>query len=127
MALRFLIVYLILAGILQAYFIYELYSYIETFSELYPVSTKEHLVLHDLIINIVVSMSLTTVFGAFSIIAVSILYSHKIAGPIYVIKQNLDKLINSEYDIRTNFRDGDEFSEISHKINQLAKKLQNDK
>lgn len=123
MALRFIIIYLVVTGLLQAYFIFELNDYINKFIEVFPVTTEQHLLLHDIAINTVIVMSLTLAVGALSIFAMSVFYSHKIAGPIYVLKNNIQQLMEKNYSIRTHFREGDEFNEIADALSQLADKL----
>ena len=127
MALRFIIVYIVVAGILQAFFTVELQKYIESFIKVFPVTTDQHLYLHDMVVNTIIAMALTIALGALSIFAMSVFYSHKIAGPIYVIKNNLEKILNEDYNIRPNLREGDEFNEVAELINRLADKLKNTK
>ncbi len=123
MALRFIFAYLIVSGGLQIYFIYQINSYVKNFTKIFPVSTDQHLVLHDIVTNVIFAMGTITILGALTIFGISIVYSHKIAGPIYVIKQNIQKMIQGDLSVRSHFREGDEFNEIAHELGILADKL----
>ena len=123
MALKFTLIYLIVAIALQLYFTSRLNEHKENFSRIFPVTTEQHLVLHDMITQAILFMTFVSLIGAFCIIGLAISYSHKIAGPIYVIRQNIQKMLDNNFNIRTNFRDGDEFSELAHDINLLAEKF----
>lgn len=120
MALRFIVIYIVVAGIFQVFFMILLNKYMDNFVKAFPITTNQHLVLHDIIIQIILAMSLLILIGALSIFIMAVYYSHKIAGPIYVIKNNINKLIEKDFQIRSNFRDGDEFNEISESLNRLA-------
>ncbi len=49
----------------------------------------------------------------------SLLYSHKIAGPVYRLEQSLDLLISGEMDFMINLRKNDEFKYLADKMNAL--------
>jgi HAMP domain-containing protein len=52
-----------------------------------------------------------------------LIYSHKIFGPTVPIRRHIHKLIEGDYSSRVHLRDGDELSEISEELNQLAEVL----
>lgn len=123
MSLRFIILYIIIAGIFQAFFILIMNNYMNNFVKEFPITIDQHLVLHTIVYQIIIAMFFLILLGAVSTFIVAVYFSHKIAGPIYVIKNNINKLIENDFSIRTNFRDGDEFSEISVALNRLTEKL----
>jgi len=55
----------------------------------------------------------------FVITAFSILFSHRIAGPIYRFEQTLDKLIQGEDVELIKLRPGDELEELATRLNEL--------
>jgi len=55
----------------------------------------------------------------FVIVASSIVFSHRIAGPIYRFEQTLDKLIKGERTEYIQLRKGDELSTLATKLNEL--------
>lgn len=55
----------------------------------------------------------------FVIAAFSIIFSHRIAGPIYRFEQTLDKLIQGEDVEVIKLRPGDELEELATKLNEL--------
>ena len=126
MALRFIIVYIIVASGYQAFFTYILNGYIENFVRIFPITSDQHLLLHDIAVQTIIGMGVMLALGAIGIFAMSVYYSHKIAGPIYVIRNNLDKLAGGDFNIRTKFRDGDEFNEIAEAVNRLAEKIKSE-
>ncbi|MCP4351763.1 MAG: hypothetical protein GY795_40390 [Desulfobacterales bacterium] len=54
-----------------------------------------------------------------------IIMTHQIAGPLYNVEQNLDKLIRGEDVERIVIRDGDELRNLVTKINDLIPRLKN--
>jgi methyl-accepting chemotaxis protein len=50
----------------------------------------------------------------------SLLYSHKIAGPIYRLQQSLDLLLSGEMDFMIKLRRRDEFKYLADKMNALV-------
>jgi len=57
----------------------------------------------------------------FVIVASSIVFSHRIAGPIYRFEQTLDKLIKGEHTEYIQLRKGDELSTLATKLNELIR------
>jgi len=54
------------------------------------------------------------------IIPLSLLYSHRIAGPIYRFEQSLDLLLNDETNFMIVLREKDEFKYLADKMNALV-------
>jgi methyl-accepting chemotaxis protein len=52
-------------------------------------------------------------------VPLSLLYSHKIAGPIYRLQQSFDLLLSGEMNIMINLRRQDEFKYLADKVNAL--------
>lgn len=53
------------------------------------------------------------------VIPYSLLYSHKVAGPIYRLEQSMDLLLNGDMDFMITLRKHDEFKYLADKMNQL--------
>jgi len=53
------------------------------------------------------------------VVPFSLLYSHKIAGPIYRLEQSLDLLLNGDMDFIITLRKHDEFKYLADKMNAL--------
>jgi sensor histidine kinase YesM len=55
----------------------------------------------------------------FVITAFSVIFSHRIAGPLYRLEQTLDKIIQGDHAESIQLRKGDELEELAEKINKL--------
>jgi hypothetical protein len=53
------------------------------------------------------------------VIPYSLLYSHKVAGPIYRLEQSMDLLLNGDMDFIITLRKHDEFKYLADKMNAL--------
>jgi len=53
------------------------------------------------------------------VIPFSLLYSHKVAGPIYRLEQSMELLINGDMDFIITLRKNDEFKYLADKMNAL--------
>ena len=69
-------------------------------------------------------------WGGMSLLAVlpfifwgSILFSHRIAGPLPKIYQALRNVGNGNYDVKLTLRKSDELRELADEINEMARKL----
>ncbi len=72
-----------------------------------------------------------SVFLLFGLPVISILLllwglviSHRIAGPIYRLEQELDKISKGDFSLRIKFRKKDEFASIAQGINKVLDKVQ---
>jgi signal transduction histidine kinase len=54
---------------------------------------------------------------------VGMLLSHRIAGPVYRIKKNLEEMIAGNYSLRFNFRKNDELHDVAEVLNRLLDSL----
>jgi len=63
----------------------------------------------------------------FVIVAFSIVFSHRIAGPIYRFEQTLDKLIQGEDTEYIHLRKGDELNGLAEKLNELIRIIKRSK
>ncbi len=77
---------------------------------------QEGYILQYLLIALVFSLLLTVTF--------SIIFSHKVVGPINRLSSDLKRSIDGE-DVKFNLREGDYFSEIPSLINELVVKAKN--
>ena len=53
------------------------------------------------------------------VIPFSLLYSHKVAGPIYRLEQSMELLLNGDMDFIITLRKNDEFKYLADKMNAL--------
>lgn len=56
-----------------------------------------------------------------AIAAVSIFFSHKIAGPIYRIEKNLERVASGDLTVETRFRGKDELTAVADEINAMVR------
>ena len=61
------------------------------------------------------------------ILGLTIVFTHRIAGPIYRFELTLDKLIQGEDVALINLRPGDELQELAKKINELISQIKKSK
>jgi len=57
------------------------------------------------------------------IITLSILFSHRIAGPLIRIERTLDEIGRGNFDVHINLRKHDELKDIAETINEMAASL----
>jgi hypothetical protein len=73
------------------------------------------------------------IFLAGAIVSVAIIYwfgfyiSNRIAGPIYNVTRNIDRILNGERVMKIRFRKGDFFPELADKITALVEHYENKK
>ncbi len=63
----------------------------------------------------------------FVIAAFSIVFSHRIAGPVYRFEQTLDKLIQGQDTEYIHLRKGDELNGLAEKLNELIRIIKRSK
>lgn len=63
--------------------------------------------------------ALILVFGA-----VSIFFTHRIAGPMYSLNRTIGRIAAGDLQTRIKFRKGDDFSEIAGEMNRMAEKME---
>lgn len=81
------------------------------------------------IVKPVVVRSLLT-GGILSIIMAAILmllYSHRLAGPVYHLEKHLEEMIKGNYNVKLSFRKNDEFKQLADTINKLQDALKEKK
>jgi len=75
------------------------------------------LVLPAILINNLVIMIILTIFG--------IRYSHRIAGPVFRINSDIDKVLQGKTGIRIKLREKDRLQQVALKVNKLIQRLEN--
>jgi len=53
----------------------------------------------------------------------SIIFTHRIAGPVYKLEKTLERVINGEDVHQVYLRDGDELQELASKINRVIQRM----
>jgi methyl-accepting chemotaxis protein len=87
-----------------------------TRSEMQPPINRLELILPSILINNVIIMVIIAVIGIF--------YSHRIAGPIYRIEQDLARILGGEREVKIRVRQKDKMQSLVAKINQLIAKYE---
>ena len=59
-----------------------------------------------------------------ALFALSMLASHKLAGPLYRLDQELHKIASGDYSVRIKFRRGDELSSLAQSLNKVLDVLE---
>lgn len=95
---------------------------IETISEKVPNAVSEIANLKDQTLKLVTLWQLA--FTAFTFIC-CILFTHKIAGPIYKTRRFLESIRNGHFGADLYFRNGDYLHELADDVNLTMKALQN--
>ena len=71
--------------------------------------------------QVIVRLLLFSIPLLFVIMGSTVIFTHRIAGPIYRFERTLDKLIKGEDTPPINLRPGDELRELADKINDLIR------
>jgi len=72
-------------------------------------------VLPSLLINDLVIMALLIVAGIF--------LTHRVAGPVFRVQSDIDKVLAGEKNVRVRFRRHDAFPELAEKVNKLIERI----
>ena len=57
----------------------------------------------------------------------AIIISHRLAGPLYRLEKDLEKIAHGEYSLRIKFRKQDHLDELAHKMNAVLDHLPKEK
>ncbi len=58
------------------------------------------------------------------VIVVGILATHRIAGPVYRIEQDIRRVLAGEKGVVVRFRSGDAFSSLAERVNELIERVE---
>jgi len=72
-------------------------------------------VLQPLLINDLVIMVIMIVVGIFT--------THRVAGPVYHIESEIERVLAGEKGVRVHLRSHDSFPELAQKVNQLIERI----
>ena len=86
-----------------------------------PESIYGHLIPVLKKINVYLAVGLPLVFTAIFFYAV--LISHRLAGPIFRLEKDLDRIIAGDHSVRIRFRTKDRLDNLAQKLNQVLEKL----
>jgi methyl-accepting chemotaxis protein len=75
-------------------------------------------ILPSILVNDLVIMVLLVVVGIF--------LTHRIAGPVFRVQRDIDRVLEGEKHVRVRFRRHDAFPELAEKVNKLIERI-NDK
>jgi len=60
---------------------------------------------------------------AIAVAVISVLYSHKIAGPIFRLERNMEQIGSGDLTVSTRFRGGDQLSLLADDLNSMVRSL----
>lgn len=80
------------------------------------ISNRWKLIIPPLLINNALIMIVIAIIGVF--------YSHRIAGPVYRIKADIEKVLAGEKDVRVVLRKTDKLHDLAESVNLLLEELQ---
>lgn len=86
-----------------------------------PESIYGHLVPVLKKINIYLAIGLPIIFLIIFFYAVII--SHRLAGPIFRLEKDLDRIIAGDHSVRVKFREKDALDNLANKLNQVLERL----
>ncbi len=72
-------------------------------------------ILPPILLNDIVIMILLIVAGVF--------LTHRIAGPVFRVLSDIDRVLAGENGVRVRFRRGDAFPELAEKVNELIERI----
>jgi len=101
-------------GISLTRFIVEMGNYADNEKGMYMTDRFE-LILVPMAVTFLAFILLSFIFG--------IVYSHKLAGPVYRLEKSLIQIIEGERDFEVRLRKGDQFQKFEILLNKLIKKL----
>jgi methyl-accepting chemotaxis protein len=81
-----------------------------------PTPETLRLVLPALLLNDLVIMALVVVVGIFT--------TQRIAGPVYRIESDIDRVLSGEEGVRVRLRGRDSFPDLAEKVNQLIERIE---
>ncbi len=87
----------------------------------YSIHSKISNVRELLLPSVIAIMFVVTAIVAFFTTIISLIESHKVGGPIYRFKMNLDKIGNGDLNTVSKLREGDELQDFTATINQMTK------
>ncbi|MCB0386115.1 MAG: hypothetical protein KDD43_12040 [Bdellovibrionales bacterium] len=116
----FLIGFFVSMTVVHGFLFWKLHTFMEDFTKHYPIQGPFHLQLHDIFNSLIISTVVTIALASIGIFVISIGYSHKFAGPAYVLKASIEKMIKGDYEIRPGLREGDELIEVANALKKLA-------
>ena len=83
------------------------------------ITNRWSIVIPPLLINNLIIMVVIAIIGIF--------YSHKIAGPVFRIKADIDKVLSGDKDVRIVLRKNDKLHDLADSVNLLIEELRKSK
>lgn len=123
--IKVMVIFLVFTGALFIIYYYFKYQHGEALFNEYLLEVKKgepvrvinpfEIVLPVIIISVLLTSIFTIIYG--------LLYSHKIAGPIYRIKRTIDTISKGRLDFNVKLRNKDKFREVAGFLNILISSL----
>lgn len=120
----FIILFLTFAGIFTISFItfYVIWSNVINEFFFIPEAAKK---LGDIYIKTTELLIIPLLIIGFIFSIIGILYSHKIAGPLYRVQKICEEISKGNLNLNVKFRKGDEFHEVADSLNKVIQGLKN--
>lgn len=93
--------------------------------QLTDVEEEIRTIISEYVIDMSWWISISIIGYIFIIVAMTIIYTHKLVGPTYAFKRHIRSLIEGNFNARTFLRKGDAFTEIADELNNLSDHLKN--
>lgn len=114
-----LIVQTVVTCVLVTYFVRENYTLLVTYGALDAELTQ---VLYRELSFLIAGISASFLFFLLGSCLLGVIFSHRIAGPIFALKRTIRSILNGE-DVELNFRNRDEFRELVDSFNEMVRSL----
>jgi nitrate/nitrite-specific signal transduction histidine kinase len=92
--------------------------------ELSKVPKETQLMMHQELGRVMLVQGLITFVFLFCIGMIGILFSHRVAGPLYKLKTAFERVKMGEHQLRIYFRKYDEFQEVAQSFNKMLDQIQ---
>jgi methyl-accepting chemotaxis protein len=92
--------------------------------ELSNVSKETQFTMHQQLGKVIFVQGLITFIFLFCIGLVGILFSHRVAGPLYKLKAAFERVKMGEHQLRIYFRKYDEFQDVAQEFNKMLDQMQ---
>ncbi len=119
--LRFSALICVVILVLSAFYPLVIYQVLTNISEKFPQSA-EHIA--SMKTNLVNFLILCQAFFGILIFITCIFFTHKVAGPLYKLKQYLANLRHVGFERKLSFRDGDYFKDVADEVNLTVEYFQ---
>lgn len=119
--LKFSILMCIIILVLSSFYPLVIYQSLSSIAEKFPNSSGSITSMKDELQKLLI---LWQIFFGLIVFSICILFTHKVAGPIYKLKNYLINLRSGRYQGKLFFRGGDYFTDLANEVNQTVSTFQ---